>query len=254
MMHGEIVRDDNGEPVVGEWEPICTPDEWQAVSARLEVRRGRNIDHNGNPTTPLPPAHDTHRYLLSGIARCGKPKADGTVCHAPLRARNQKDCNGVTYVCPPQLNGGCSGVGRNALRLDAFVTEAVLIRAENLDLERTSAAEWGREDELSAVVARRDTMTREWSAGNVSDEVYFSALPALEQTIRSLRADRDRYTARRAADAVIPLDIRGEWDRRDLSWRRSFIQRFVHSIEVKPMPVRGTRWTDDSVVIHWRED
>jgi hypothetical protein len=164
--------------------------------------------------------------------------------------------SGAVYMCPPPINGGCAGVGRNIMRLDAFVIDAVLARAEAADYTRNRGAAWEGEADLSATIERRDSLTREWTAGNVSSEVYFATLPELEASIRQLRSERDKRAARRAADAALPVDVRSEWARRadDLSWRRSFVQRFLHSVDVLPMPSKGTRWRDECVVLHWRED
>ncbi|MGW4565760.1 recombinase family protein [Streptomyces sp. NPDC004561] len=69
--HGEILLNDDGEPVIGEWETINTVEEWEAVCAAVAERK------QANPAAGRPVAR---KYLLSGIARCG-------LCHNKIRGQ-----------------------------------------------------------------------------------------------------------------------------------------------------------------------
>ena len=64
----EVVRNERGEPVIGQFEPILTVAESEAVTAVIGSHtipgRGRN----------------TRTHLLTGTLRCGKPE-----CGAVLR-------------------------------------------------------------------------------------------------------------------------------------------------------------------------
>lgn len=62
----------DGKPVIGDWEAIVSPEEWEACVAAIEQRKAQRRDGQ--------PKHDTSvKYLLSGIARCGE-------CSFPLHA------------------------------------------------------------------------------------------------------------------------------------------------------------------------
>jgi DNA invertase Pin-like site-specific DNA recombinase len=109
--NGELVLGSDGNPVVGQWEPIVTTEEWLAVKAFFDSRAGRQIHPDGSVGAPVPSDHREHRYLLSNILRCGKPKEDGTICNTPLRVKPQRDCKSHIYVCPSRADGGCGGGG-----------------------------------------------------------------------------------------------------------------------------------------------
>jgi hypothetical protein len=258
MLNGEVVRNADGYPVVGEWEPICTTDEWLAINARLESRRGQRFDGKGKPLGPLHRDWSETKYLLTGVARCGKPHEDRGVCMAPMRGAQQKDCKSHSYLCPTPTNGGCAGTGRNGARLEAYVIEAVLARAEAETMKRADVGEWEGEGQLHALTERRNAMSKAFAAGAVSPEVAFdteTGLPFFEAQIKALRAERERHAAKRAEAQAMPANVRAEWEARadDLSWRRAFVRKWLHSVVVFPVP-RGTKvWRNDSARLIWRE-
>jgi hypothetical protein len=51
-LNGEIVRDGEGKAVVGKWEPILTPEEWLAVQAVIDTRKGRLVHNDGRSARP----------------------------------------------------------------------------------------------------------------------------------------------------------------------------------------------------------
>src|SRR4030095_8497235 len=126
-LNGEIVKDDDGQPVVGAWEPIIDAATWQSIEAIVQSRKGRSVGPDGAPGDVLTADFAKHRYLLSGIARCGKPKADGSLCGAPLRARWFGGKNRVFhYICQPKSQGGCAGICRRGDECDEYISEMVL--------------------------------------------------------------------------------------------------------------------------------
>src|SRR5690606_37579345 len=42
-INGELVRDSAGNPVVGQWEPIVTPEQWMALKNIFDARRGHFV-------------------------------------------------------------------------------------------------------------------------------------------------------------------------------------------------------------------
>ena len=110
---GKVLLDDDGRPVVGEWEPINTVEEWEAVCAVVAERKQK-----------YPGRSLARKYLLSGIARCG-------LCHAKIRGqvnrRRKPNSTGPTfsYMCSI-VNGGCGKVGRVGEAVDEFVISLVL--------------------------------------------------------------------------------------------------------------------------------
>ncbi|MFJ8718091.1 recombinase family protein [Streptomyces violaceus] len=110
---GEILLDDDGQPVIGEWETINTVEEWEAVCAVVAERKRKD-----------PGRSFARKYLLSGIARCG-------LCHTKIRGQVNKrwkpgsKAARFTYQCSV-VNGGCGQVGRVGEPVDEFVISLVL--------------------------------------------------------------------------------------------------------------------------------
>ncbi|NNN32459.1 recombinase family protein [Streptomyces sp. S3(2020)] len=76
---------ETGHPVLGQWQPIVTPDQWQAVCATFSP--GNLYMHRGSGTPRLTETRAAPRHLASGILRCGANRQDGTVCRGRLCAQ-----------------------------------------------------------------------------------------------------------------------------------------------------------------------
>lgn len=187
-LNGEIVRDDSGNPVVGQWTPIVTSQQWEAADAILRARKGRIVHPNGSIGDLLPT--DFRQHLLTGILRCGKPRHDGSgICGAPLRIKHQRDCRVHLYSCVPRSKGGCAGTSRNGRKVDEYITEAVLAKLEERRMMAVRGAPWTGEEELRRLVSQRDTLAERWNAGDISDEFFFPQLRKIEDRVKALRTN-----------------------------------------------------------------
>lgn len=103
---GSLLLDpETGQPVLGQWEPIVTPDEWLAVCATFGA--GSLYLHRGSGAPRLTGQRGAPRYLASGILRCGARRDDGTVCGGSLCG--QKGRSGKSpYVYSCRDCGRCS--------------------------------------------------------------------------------------------------------------------------------------------------
>ncbi|OAH13846.1 recombinase family protein [Streptomyces jeddahensis] len=75
-----------GQPVLGRWEPIVTPDHWQAVCATFSP--GSLYMHRGSGAPRLTNRTLAPQHLGSGFLRCGAERSDGTVCQSKLGAQS----------------------------------------------------------------------------------------------------------------------------------------------------------------------
>jgi DNA invertase Pin-like site-specific DNA recombinase len=259
---GEIVRDASGSPVVGTWEALVPESVWLAVDARLNARRGRTVGRDGEVGQALAVDFREHRYLLTGVLRCGKPREDGSPCNARLRVSRQRDCTQHLYTCPTKGQGGCGGLGRRGDRVDEYVTEAVLAKLEQRQAHRPDDGPWRGEAEIRRIQEKLTTLRRQWQADQVSDQLFFTTVGELEGRLRELGNERGRYelAARRAL--VDTEDIRRRWfadpddGGLDLPQKRAYIQEALHAVIVKPAGKgNGSRGTFDPALLVpiWRE-
>jgi site-specific DNA recombinase len=96
------------------WPAILERADWERLCLVLEAK-ARRFGY----------ATNARRWLLSGIARCGRPMADGSECGAPMRLNPSKGKDGKHvngYQCTRR---GCSTY-RSAEILDAYVSGRVV--------------------------------------------------------------------------------------------------------------------------------
>lgn len=217
-----VVRKPDGEPVQGVWEPVLTADEWEALRTRLAPKSRR-------------PGGNVTKYLLSGIARCGK-------CTQPLRglprARVRSEDTFV-YVCQSPAQGGCGGVSRLGPPVDDLIREVVLERLEEAALaDPVEPTPWDGEAELARVTRLIAEQTEAWHAELISTEKHFGDLPGLEARQRELRQERGRHLAESAALAAVPpADVRALWAGTwTLAEKRAAVLRVLSAVIIHPVP------------------
>ncbi|MFI1950692.1 recombinase family protein [Streptomyces xinghaiensis] len=232
LYRGEILRDEDGNPVRGQWEPIVTPAEWEAVDALFQARRGRSVGTDQQVGEVLPQGFSQPRHLLTGLLRCGRVH-DGEMCGAALRVTRHKDCKSHLYVCPSKAAGGCGGLGRQGDLVEEYITEAVLAKLEERQARAAEAEPWDGEEKLSRLIAKRSRLSAEWQEDEISDDVYFPAVKKIETRIKELRAERGRRQVIAArADAI--EDVRKRWERLELSQKRALLFEALHAVIVRP--------------------
>ena len=221
----EIVRDIEGKPVVGQWQPIITVKEWEDLTAIIGLKnapaRGKN----------------SRTYLLSGYLRCGR-------CGFKLRARKSpKPAIQFTYGCPSRSGGGCGGISITGPPVDALITEAVIskyeleakIRKEHSDDDDDDEPEWDGAERLGKLEDDLKKMNISWrTPGGMDSDTYFALLPDVQAEVRILRAEEKNWRARIIAKSVRPADIRSEWVDYTTAQRRAHIDDVLIAVEVKP--------------------
>ncbi|MCO5968526.1 recombinase family protein [Actinoallomurus soli] len=263
MINGELVTD-GGTPVQGDWEPLITPDQWQALQAIFQARSGHQVSTDGQPLYLLDRDHREHRYLLSGILRCGRILEDGSMCMARLRVSMQPDRSAHRYFCRAKTNGGCGSLSRRGDKIDEFVSEAVLAKLE----ERTIAAQkdsgpWLGEKELNDYQEQLKELRKHWAARQISNSLFFEESRRLEGDISRLRAERQQYAAAQQKATTDMADVRRRWYLPEeegglpISTKRTYVKEALHAVIVHPAGKghgAGKRFNPDLLEPIWRED
>ncbi|SFD21128.1 recombinase family protein [Streptomyces aidingensis] len=221
---GEIVRDGDDEPVIGEWEPIITPEEWFAVTATLRSR---------HPEAGIPRGKLVHKYLLTGILRCGNTLPDGSICNNKMvgtKANSWLTYEHV-YVCKKTPNGGCWGTSKRGDKTDRHVQDLVIAKLEAQAATRAEAIpDWENEEALTTATQSRKELERHWQEGRINDETFFRNLPAIEERIKKLQAEQAEHLAKKAAAQAIGPDIARTFYSKTLRQRRELIQSALHAV------------------------
>jgi hypothetical protein len=243
---GEVLRDEDGDPVRGQWEQILTEEQHLALLAALrppttveQPRRGRG--------------HVTKR-LLSPFVRCG-------ACNAKMTGATRKDMRTgeriVLYKCPQKGLGGCGRVSRTAAPIDTYITTLVLMEQSKIQLRKLEdLPPWDGEAELKAVLAQIKETTQAYEGGMISGGRYFPMLARFEAKESTLRAAKRRYEQKRQARVEAAANLDSEWNRPDftLEQRQAAIAKSLTAVIIHPAPHPGAKFTPDQITPVWRED
>ncbi|MEV0178067.1 recombinase family protein [Streptomyces sp. NPDC050625] len=103
-----LLMPETGQPVLGQWEPIVTPDRWKAVCATFSP--GSLYLHRGSGTPRLTGQRASPRHLGSGFLRCGATRSDGTPCRGALCAQKGRSRKSpYVYTCGSCAHCSISG-------------------------------------------------------------------------------------------------------------------------------------------------
>lgn len=180
--HGEILYGDDGKPVMGEWEPINTLEDWEAVRAAIAERKQK---HPGKTLA--------RKYLLSGIARCGlcKTKIRGQVNH---HWKPGSKAARYTYQCSV-VNGGCGKVGRVGDPVDRLIAQIVLEEQRSRAAVTAVPADqrWPNEAELEQINEDIAQLIEAERSKQITVATLLQLLPPKERERDELKLVRARF-------------------------------------------------------------
>ncbi|AIS00229.1 recombinase family protein [Streptomyces glaucescens] len=93
-----LLEPEGGRPVLGQWEPIVTPEQWQAVCATFSA--GSLYLHRGSGAPRLTGYRPGPRHLATGLLRCARERSEGSLCHGALCAQQGRSARSpYVYSC-----------------------------------------------------------------------------------------------------------------------------------------------------------
>ncbi|WP_344319781.1 recombinase family protein, partial [Nocardia ninae] len=221
MLDGDIVRDETGEPVRGQWEPIVPDGVWLEVQRRLDDP-SRKSNRNGTE----------RRHLGSGLYLCG-------ICGAAVKA------HGSRYRC-------AGHVMRSRQQIDELVLTFVTRRLALPDLadllqqpddDRVGALTDKQQELRDRIKRAREDYKRALIDGNLYAEIRRES----EAEIAQLDTERIRLTAGSAASAILAASSPvAAFEDADLAARRAVID-LLCGVRLFPAP-RGRRPLDPTTV------
>ncbi|MEU1512981.1 recombinase family protein [Streptomyces sp. NPDC005811] len=233
---GEVLFEEDGQPVIGEWEVINTVEEWEAVCAVVAERKRK-----------YPGRSLARKYLLSGIARCG-------LCHSKIRGhvnsrrKPGSDSAAFKYQCS-STNGGCGKVARVGEPVDEFVISLVL--AEQRQRAAVSAVapadQWPGADELVGVEADIVELTQAAKAKEITVSTLLQLLPDLERRRDELKLERGRFNKQRHQAESLSADIDEDFRSLPIERQQALILHSLSAVLIHPVG-RGRRKFDPSLI------
>ncbi|KUL34769.1 hypothetical protein ADL12_20605 [Streptomyces regalis] len=246
-----IVNDPEGNPVMGDWERICSVDEfWACVN---EIKRRKDDRKEGTQTE----VHDTNvKYFLSGIARCGK-------CLSPMWSNpytpgtSSYEKWGFRYACLTN-QGGCGGVTRCGPPVDDLVEEAFLTGTrqglgEAVEKAAEEVDETIHDARLSEINDEIDQVNERRKARRISMSKALDLIEELEQERDQLKKKKGNLSQQKKKRELLSPDALGEWPTLSMAEKRARLTQSIKSVIIHPMG-RGKRFDPEFIEIVWREE
>lgn len=261
MLAGEPVLDPRtGEPVVGGWETVATPDEWRTVLRRYTSYHKVNADTlRGDPARGAPAARrkeiqQTRKYRLSGFLRCGRLNLSGEICLSTLVG------NPVTARAPHGAyscnSANCRGLSRRMDMVDEAIIDIVLqALSQRYAAKEPENGPWPGQEGLDAAVERKRLLKQAYAAGTIRPADFFQLLPELDARIEESDDERGAFLAEREAGNLLAGFSRERWEEFDLRQQRIAVGHVLQAVVVKPIPPgRSSRAPFDPALLDvlWR--
>ncbi|WP_194926993.1 recombinase family protein [Catenulispora pinisilvae] len=229
--HVLTLVDAEGNPVIGQWKRMITPERWTALLEIIGEASGRGAGTN------------SRKYMATGTLRCGKCDCAMRATKAPPSARKPEGF--FWYTCQSTGEGGCGGVKVEGAKTDAALIELAIAKYELEAAKREATAApvpWGRAGELQQVRENMAAAKAARKAGRLSAERYYADLHEYETEERVLLKDRNAHLKATAANAEIPASLGADWraGRLSLTEQRAYLEQAFSAVIVHPAG-RGSR-------------
>ncbi|WP_433513565.1 recombinase family protein [Nonomuraea sp. CA-143628] len=240
---GEILRDESGNPVRGEWNPILTVEQWEEVCQKWKPSKPQAPSRLGATGTG-----SRTKYLLSPFLRCGKCNArmSGT-----LGVRDGKRVE--LYICPGKGLGGCGGTSRIAKPINDYITALVIadhrrIQFQKEEEEGEEQPPWPKAKELADLQERINDSTQRYEAGEYSAERYFPSLARMEAREAQLKREKRTYENKQQSRRRVIVDLEKRWNEPDftLEQKHEAIAKSLSAVIIRPAG-RGVRFHPDQI-------
>jgi DNA invertase Pin-like site-specific DNA recombinase len=228
-------RQHNGQLYPGDWEPIVTVEEYEAVRAILEDPARYKYERGGLP-----------KHLLSGVAFCG-------LCGNKLSVRKRYD-NRIYYCSQNPPAGGCGKIQRVADKLEGLITEAIFVAVESDTWRKAGET---KEDpvaplyeQLAALQGLYDRLEDKLADELIGKETYKRKRTQYERSMEDVRREITRLRGGQVI-GLAPRNLREVWPSLSLDRRRNIVKAVLVRVAINPQP-NSVVFDPDAIVAEWR--
>lgn len=204
------VRVHHGIEYPAKWPAVFDPQTWDRIQLTLRTTADKCANRSNGRV-----------YLLTGLVHCGKcgTRMNGSSKQEPGRERRH------IYMCrtegTKQRRHGCGGVCRSAETLDYWITEAVLSRLDNPDLERLLDDDDSNDVALRDLLDQRDaqqlrlnSLVDDHSTGLLTRPEFARAKETAQRVLDRKEAEIVTLNRRRTSAGRVPVgqSLRTAWE------------------------------------------
>lgn len=221
-----IVRDNDGEPISGNWEPIIDRDTWERVQARLDAPE-RVTNHEGT----------SRKHLGSGLYVCG-------ICGRTIRSHTRG------YRCPGHFT-------RSRKNIDNYVLDVVRLRLQQSDVAELVPSENDPEKQrLDKEIADQRARVRRAEADYDEELIEARDLKRIRDKataeIETLMERRSKLMPSSALSDVIGADNPADaFNNLDVG-RKQEVIRTLMTVKLLPHPKGVKKFDGSDVIIEWK--
>ena len=244
IYQGEILMKEDGTPARGEWEPILTDEEYDAVVAAWgpseQVVTSRLGAHGRGYRT---------NHLLSPFVRCGVCSARMVGSRRPTRTRAEDEWTEY-YRCPGKGQGGCASVTRVAAPIHEYIKALVIAEQQKIQFRQLEALPpWPKAQELAELQGRISEQQRQYEKGKISASRHFESLARMESDEAKLLRESRAYERRRQNRVHKVANLAEEWGKPSftIEQKQAAIAESLEAIIIMPVG-KGGRFHPDQIV------
>ncbi|MFD5113776.1 recombinase family protein [Streptomyces sp. NPDC058391] len=231
-----LVERTDGTPVIGQWETIFEPEEWQELIDELDSRK--------NPGKGRKKGSTVTKRLMTGIARCAKC-GTGLSSGMYTRGTTSYEKHGYYYYCR-KADGGCGGLSRSGPPVEDYVEKILLGNfkkqarnvqpAEEEDPELTKAKKTLKQIEADKAEARQLRADDLLSLAEFAREIR-----RLEEKEQATKEKVSTLTATPARAGSAAARIVREWDKYTTDMKRNEITKSIEAVVISPAGKGGAQ-------------
>ncbi|GAA0946085.1 recombinase family protein [Actinocorallia libanotica] len=220
----EPLFDDDGNYVMGDWEPIISIETYEALNEMKNV------------ASKKPQEKDAAKYLLTNIVRCGRcgNKMNGK----PVWVRGKKTPS-FAYNCTKTDPDACGKLGVSGPRVDELIKELVWAQVEKSLKARKVAPKvepWEGEADLADVEEQIREIKQLWAEKKVKAALYLLTLDELEERKKELLGQRALHNVSPELRLVTPELVKKGWSGLSLERQRKIVRTVLAGVIVHPSP------------------
>lgn len=264
MIDNELIRDrETGEPVIGKWETICTPDEWEKLVHDCPVFFNPFGENKKSPTGQDRPvgqrkqtkkefADQSRKHLSSGVLRCGRENEFGETCYGRMNGSVGKRQS--IYKCS---SPSCGRLARRMDLVDKTVEKIVIkVLLKQYATKEPEHKEWYGEKTLSALRKTKAELKARFKEGRIEGSDFFELLADLDEKIKDAEADKAQFEKEQASENFLSRFSVEKWESWDIRQKRIAIDAVLAAVIVLPIPEGRTKRApfDPSLLVPvWRK-
>lgn len=230
----EVIRDGNGEPVQGTWEPLLDPVKWELLVSKISRPDHRKVKSRPGKRT----------FMLTGMIRCA-------VCRGPMYGGKQQGGAYTYYMCRNDEQDhmvSCSGASVEDLVRRLVVAK---IEADNLEPAQLPTP-FSQDERIKELNTAIDSLMSQLG-GPIKPERIYAQVERLEVELAELEDQRKAHALVNTQPPPTQLTL-AEMESMDSHLQRGLVDRYLSAVYIKPPAGRtGSRFDPERVLPIWLE-